>query len=212
MARVTANEDSSLLEMKWDSIKQLGRYHPRVAMRLYRNLATVLSRRVADFTEEKENSRDELTGALTKPFLCEIYQQEIKRSKHFSEPMSLMLLDIDIQPVDGEIDRDASDKIIVSITRTIKGLLQPTDILARWDECAFMVMLPRANSASALALAKTIEKAIESSVITAHARIDISATVTEVTENDDRKDAIDRLEKKLVESKKARKSLHVSLA
>ena len=146
MARVTANEDSSLLEMKWDSIKQLGRYHPRVAMRLYRNLATVLSRRVADFTEEKENSRDELTGALTKPFLCEIYQQEIKRSKHFSEPMSLMLLDIDIQPMDGEIDQDASDKIIVSITRTIKGLLQPTDILARWDECAFMVMLPRANA------------------------------------------------------------------
>ena len=66
--------------------------------------------------------------------------------------------------------------------------------------------------ASALALAKTIENSIESSVITAHARIDISATVTEVTENDDRKDAIDRLEKKLVESKKARKSLHVSLA
>jgi len=210
LARVTANENSQLLEMKWESIRQLGRFHPRVAMRMYRNLATILSRRVADFTEEREKSHDELTGALTKPFLCEIFQQEIMRSKHFAEPMSLMLLDINIQPVDEEIGHTLSDKIIVTITRTIKGLLQPTDILARWDECTFMVMLPRAKVERAIELAKVIESSIETSELTSHAHIDISATVTEVLPSDERKDAIDRLELKLAESKKSRKSLQVS--
>lgn len=212
LARVTSNEQSQLLEMKWESIKQLGRFHPRVAMRLYRNLATILSRRVADFTEEKEKSHDELTGALTKPFLCEIFQQEIMRSKHFAEPMSLMLLDINIQPVDEEVGHSLSDEIIVGITHSIKQLLQPTDILARWDKCAFMVMLPRSKVDRAIELAKIIENSIETSELTSHAHIDISATVTEVLPSDERKDAISRLELKLAESKKSRKSLHISLA
>ena len=212
MARVTANEKLQLLEMKWDNIQRLGRFHPRIAMRLYRNMSSILSQRVVEFSEDKGRSHDELTGALTKPYLCEIFQQEMNRSKHFSEHVSLMLLDIDIELLDEKVGKALNDEVIMAVTNIVKGLLRPTDIIARWDECRFMLMLPRADASNAVQLARKIEKAIESADITVHAHIHISATVTEVRPSDDRRAAVERLEEKLRVSRQNRKSLQISLA
>lgn len=212
MARVTADEDVQLLEMKFSDISRLGRFHPRIAMRIYRNLTTILSERIAQSSEEKDSSHDELTGALTKSYLCEIFQQEVKRSQHFAEAVSLMLLDIHIVPVEGELNSELCDAVVISITHTIKQLLQPTDVLARWEQCSFMLLLPKSNADQAIELADKIEKAIDNAEITDRAHVHITAAVTQIRESDRERDAIYRLEQKLFESNRHRKSLQVSLA
>jgi diguanylate cyclase (GGDEF)-like protein len=212
MARVTADEDTQLLEMKFGDISRLGRFHPRIAMRIYRNLTTILSERIAQSSEEKDSSHDELTGALTKSYLCEIFQQEVKRSQHFAEAVSLMLLDIHIQPIEGELNSELCDAVVTSITKTIKDLLRPTDVLARWEQCSFMLLLPKSDSEQAVELAKNIEHAIDKAEITDRAHVHITAAVTQIRENDKERDAIYRLEQKLFEANRNRKSLQVSLA
>ncbi len=212
MARVSAIEKTQLLEMKWENIRRLGRFHPRISMRLYRNLAKILSQRIADGSEENGRPHDELTGALTKPFLCEMLQQEVKRSKYFSEPMSLMMLDININHLNKKFDDDLNDSVVIAFTSLVREIIQPTDILARWDKCSFMVLLPRANAALAVSMAEKIKITVENAEITPQAHILISAVVTEVQDSDDGKSAISRLQKKLLESEQNRKSLRISVA
>ena len=212
MVRVTAIEKVQVLEMKWDSIRQLGRFHPRISMRLYRNLAEILSKRIVVLSEEKENAYDELTGALTKTYLCEFLQQELRRSHHFSEAMSLMMLDIEIVPVHGELSQEERDALVLSITRIIHEFLQPTDIFARWDEASFMLVLPRKDASQAVALGEQIEKAIEAAEISSDAHLHICASVTEVLATDKGRDAIQRLEKQVQKFKQNRKSLRIAVA
>lgn len=210
MARVTADQQTQVLEMRWDEVKQLGRFHPRIAMLLYRNLADILSKRFVQVSEEKRNPRDELTGALTKPFLCELLHQEVKRSRYFEEDMSLMLLDIDIKPKDGNVDQTLADIIIYAITKIIRYYIQPTDVFARWEKCSFMIVLPRAESNRAVELAETLQQTIEQTDVADQAILRITTAVTSVRPNEKGSEAIERLESKLEKLKQ--KSLTIAVA
>lgn len=212
MARVTAKEPVQVLEIKWDDIQSLGRFHPRISMRLYRNLAKILSKRVVEITEEKGHAHDELTGALTRSYLCKFLEQEVKRSHYVTQPLSLILLDIDVDSGDVESSHDLSDKVVSSVTTTIKRQLQPIDIFARWDECSFMLILPGSDEAQSVKLAQTLQQAIELSDMNFNADLHIHAAVTQVLANDRGQDVIQRLESQLMRFKQSRKSLKILVA
>ncbi len=213
IASVTANENTQVLEMKWENLKRIGRFHPRIAMTLYRNLARVLSQRIAEFTEEKDRPHDELTGTLTKSYLCEIFHQEFKRSKYFNEPLSLILLNIDIKPLDNVIDKksDLNDLVVIAVTKIINGLIQTPDVLARWEKCSFMLLMPKTDTAQAYEMAQKIEDAIKVADITDYAHIHMNIAITEALNTDMGKDAIMRLEEKRLKFKQSHNSSLISL-
>ena len=213
MARVTANETVRVLEMRWDSIRQLGRWHPRIAMKLYRNLAEILSERLTTLSQEPTQTRDELTGALTKPYLCEIFQQEFKRSRYFSEPMSLMLLEINIDPIEeAHCDTRECEQVLRRITALIQETLRPTDVFARWGDKSFMVLLPRTHSEQAVKLAEKLQRVLEEAELTDKAHLHISVTVTEARKSDGGRQALDRLEEQMEKLRQSRKSLQLSIS
>ncbi len=211
MVRVTAEEKTRVLEMRWDSIRQLGRFHPRISMRLYQNLSRVLSRRVVEITEEREKVHDELTGALTRPYLCEMLKHEINRGRYFAESLSLMLVDIDIQ-TSRELSQSLKDPIIRAITHEINKHIQKADIFARWGDSSFMVLMPRAKETNALALAEQIEQSIERLELAEDIFLHIHAAVTEVKLSEDSAQVIERLEEQLLRIKNRRKNLRISVA
>lgn len=211
IARVTADERTRVLEMKWDSVGQLARFHPRISMRLYRNLAEVLSKRFVESQDDKSKVRDELTGAMTKPYLCELLKHEVLSSKHFTEAISLMLLDIDIVPIAEELNTEQNDRVTQAVTKIIQDYMRPIDVFARWGEFSFMVVLPREKSEYAVELAKKIEHAIEAAKISSDIHLHITATVTEVKSPEKGQEAIDRLEKQIKEFRLNRKSLSIAV-
>ncbi len=213
MARVTAAEKTQVLEMKWDGIRQLGRFHPRISMRLYRNLSRVLSKRVVEFTEDGDKVHDELTGALTKSYLCEMLKQEVKRGKYFKETASLMLLDIDMIASDGEPSVNDKDEIIRAITHLIHQQIHKADIFARWDKCSFMVLMPRTKEAQARVLAEKIQNAIESMEFIDHVHLKIHAAVTEFDPQEKSEQIVSRLEqRRLVRCKQSDEELKIKTA
>ncbi len=212
MSRVTAQEKVRALEMKWSGIRQLGLFHPRISMRLYRNLSEVMSKRIVDLSAHTDKSRDELTGALTKSYLCEFMQQELKRSHYQSEPLSLILLDIDIKSMQGQLTDQIHDNVILAISHIINSHLKGTDILARWDECCFMLVLPGSNGDAALNLVNAIQKDIQSDDMGRGIQFDLVASVTQVKPGERSKQLLDRLEHQLQELKQNPKNVRVSLA
>lgn len=212
MSRVTAQERTRALEMKWSGIRQLGLFHPRISMRLYRNLSEVMSRRVVDLTTHSDKSRDELTGALTRSYLCEFMQQELKRSQYQSEPLSLILLDIDIKAMENPLTNQLHDNVILSISHIINSHLKGTDILARWDKCCFMLVLPGSDADAALSLLSSIQKDIQSDDLGRGIQFDLTASVTQVKTGERSKQVLDRLEQQLQAIKLNPKNVRVALA
>jgi uncharacterized protein len=212
MSRVTAQERVRALEMKWSGIRQLGLFHPRISMRLYRNLSEVMSHRIVEMTSHKDKSRDELTGALTKSYLCEFMQQELKRSHYQSEALSLILLDIDIKAIEVPLTNQLHDNVILSISHIINTHLKGTDILARWDECCFMLVLPGSDGDAALNLVGAIQKDIQSDEMGQGIQFDLTASVTQVKAGERSKQVLDRLEHQLQSLKQNPKNVRVSFA
>ena len=148
---------------------------------------------------------------MTRSYLCEIVKHEVSRSKHFTETLSLMLLNIDIEPITADFNTEKSDQIILAVTRIIQDAMRPIDIFARWGEFSFMLVLPREKSSYAVKLAKNIKQVIESAQISSDAHLHINATVTEVKSPEKGREAIDRLEKKMKASGSNRNSLRIAV-
>jgi diguanylate cyclase (GGDEF)-like protein len=210
IARVSANERTRVLELHWDAIRQLARFRPRVSMVLYRNLAEVMGRRLVEQSEDPARVNDELTGALTRPYLCEILSHEIRNSQHFDQPLSLMLLDVDTTAVnDLERAADVDDVMMLGVARIIQKYTRATDVLARWEHNRFMIVLPRTEVAEALQLAGNLEQNIQQLELSPGAYLHINTAVTTIRHEDRREDVINRLENQLSSFKQ--KSLRVSV-
>lgn len=212
MARVTSVGLVKVLVIEWDSISHLGRFHPRISMKLFRNLSAVISKRMANPTTRDQNLRDELTGAVTKPFLYEHLQLEIERSRRYTESLSLILLDIDMER-DGLFGSLQLGELgIKAITRAIAEQTRSVDVFARWDESRFVVVMPRTSSALAVGITERMKRVIEETHIDGVGRLHINAAVTQSQGDDDVDELLQKIELQLDEMKGRGRSLSFSVA
>lgn len=61
-ATVTARTPTKILVLKWDGIRRIARFHPRISSKLFQNLASVISRRLADSTPINPLSTEKSSG------------------------------------------------------------------------------------------------------------------------------------------------------
>jgi hypothetical protein len=61
ISRISSDHYTKVLMIHWRSINELGRFHPRISMRLFQNLSTILSRRVVQQSVENEQVREILS-------------------------------------------------------------------------------------------------------------------------------------------------------
>lgn len=217
IARVSAETPIQVLELHWGSIRQLGKFHPRIALKLYHNLSVVLSKRVSDGYSERVETRDELSGAYTRPIFCELLQLQVKRSQYKDETLSMMHLSIEWE---SDIKNDAGykandnkkDIVINSITKIIQEKLSPVDIFARWDENSFMLLSPESEKENMINCAQSIQESFGNSKQEEGLSLHIYATVAQVQPFDTIVSLLERLENRLTYEKSNRKSLSVSVS
>ena len=179
-ARVSAEQRASVLTIQWKSIRELGRFHPRISMVLFRNLSAILSDRVTNVLAGNDVFRDELTGAMTKEFFCEQLNLELARCRRFDENLSAIVLDIELNGLnDARRAVHLSEAATARITRLIQGQSRSVDIFARWDEFCFAIVLPRTRSREAIRITDRIKRIIEDADLPDVGRAHIRAVVAE---------------------------------
>jgi diguanylate cyclase (GGDEF)-like protein len=196
MARVTAEDYVRVLMINWQSISQLGRFHPRISMTLFRNLSGLISRRLTRAWSDERNMRDESTGAVTRSFLFEQISIEQERIKRYDEPLSLIMLDIDFRQYNESVQPALAEKNIQMITRLLSQQTRRVDIFARWDENRFIVLMPRTSDELALAITRRMKDIIEQNSRVA-GRLHISTAVTQMEDSDEIEMLLARLQDKL---------------
>jgi two-component system cell cycle response regulator len=90
--------------------------------------------------------RDGLTGLLNKPAFHLYLDLNLARCKDLHAPLSVGLIDLDgfKKIIDGP-GPAAGDYVLKAVADLVKNAVRPTDVLARYDDDAFGLILPLTN-------------------------------------------------------------------
>ena len=107
------------------------------------------------------STTDELTGLHNRKYLLERMEQEISRSKRYGNALSVLLFDLDFFKVVNDIyGYEWGDVLLRSIADKLKQLIRKEDILTRYGDEEFIVVLPNTSEDNAFLFAERFRKDI----------------------------------------------------
>lgn len=117
--------------------------------------------------ELKENlevvtTTDELTGLHNRKYLHERLSAEISRAKRYKTKLSCLLFDIDFFKVVNDMyGYDWGDVLLRSLADKLKSLVRKEDVLTRYGDEEFMLVLPNTSEENAFLFAERFRRDIE---------------------------------------------------
>lgn len=113
-------------------------------------------------TINQVSTTDALTGLHNRRFLHERLEAEISRSKRYDTKLSCLLLDIDFFKVVNDMyGYDWGDVLLKKIAEMLKGFIRKEDILTRYGDEEFIVLLPNTPEENAFIFAERFRREIE---------------------------------------------------
>ena len=110
----------------------------------------------------KDSTTDELTGLHNRKYLHERLDAEISRSKRYGNKVSCLLLDIDFFKVVNDMyGYDWGDVLLKRIADMLRGIVRKEDILTRYGDEEFIVILPNTAEENAFLFAERFRRDIE---------------------------------------------------
>lgn len=116
---------------------------------------------------QKLAANDPLTGVLNRRFGLLRLQEEFSRAIRTSQPLGLLIIDIDyFKNVNDTYGHLVGDKILIQMTETAKSALREGDVFLRYGGEEFAVVLPGASPSDAYKIAERIRRYIEDASFT----------------------------------------------
>lgn len=113
-------------------------------------------------TINQVSTTDALTGLHNRKFLHERLEAEISRAKRYETKVSCLLLDIDFFKVVNDMyGYDWGDVLLKKIAEMLKGFIRKEDILTRYGDEEFIVILPNTPEENAFLFAERFRRDIE---------------------------------------------------
>lgn len=104
---------------------------------------------------------DGLTGLFNHRLFQEKLSEELRRLNRFSEPVSLLLADIDyFKKVNDSYGHPVGDSVLRDVSEIIRETVREVDIPARYGGEEFAVILPGADTDGAKIIAERLRKAV----------------------------------------------------
>ena len=157
----------------------------RITVHLERyRLSRQLKEKVAALQASNEKIRrlsitDSLTGCYNRNFVAEYLEKELKRTRRYGNPLSVVLTDIDFfKRVNDTWGHSTGDQVLKSFVQIINGIIRTNiDWVARYGGEEFLVVLPETGYEDALACTERLRKAVARSEIT-HEDASVSITAS----------------------------------
>ncbi len=118
-------------------------------------------------TYDKLNSKannDGLTGCYNKSYFNYTIELEVKKSKLFETPLSLIIFDLDhFKAINDNYGHDAGDFVLKELAALIRrNGVRELDIFGRYGGEEFVILLPKTNLKNAYEIAERLRILIES--------------------------------------------------
>jgi len=110
---------------------------------------------------------DGLTGLYNRHEFDRLLREEIKGTRRYNLPLSLLMLDVDhFKEINDTYGHQAGDKILCTIANLISREVRLVDHVARYGGEEFAIILAETSAADAQATAERIRKTLSNHVIT----------------------------------------------
>ncbi len=151
---------------------------------------------------------DGLTQVFNRRYFEDAIEREMSRSRRYTRPLSLVLLDIDhFKKINDTFGHLAGDAVLKEVALTVRGRTRREDVFARFGGEEFALLLPEVDSKGAALLAEKARKLIEKHTFTFDDEdipVTMSAGVATVQKkNETATELIKRADEKLYEAKSA---------
>jgi len=113
---------------------------------------------------QRIKSADPLTGSYNRSKFNTILAKEVSRAKAAKEerPFSIIKMAIDEFPkVKATCGRHLADEVLMTVSTIVQQRISANDVLARWSEEEFMILIPESDGFDALTLAESIKSIVE---------------------------------------------------
>ena len=105
---------------------------------------------------------DELTGLYNRKYLHHRLEAEISRAKRYGTNLSCLLLDIDyFKIVNDMYGYDWGDILLRKIAQMLSALVRREDVLTRYGDEEFIIILPETTEQQAMIFAERFRKDVE---------------------------------------------------
>jgi diguanylate cyclase (GGDEF)-like protein len=137
---------------------------------------------------------DTLTGLDNRRAMRERGYVELKRARRVSEPVSVLLSDLDhFKGINDRHGHEAGDAALVQTARVLRGALRESDALGRWGGEEFIAVLPGTGPEGALEVAERMRSAMAATAFDFGEGTTISLGVATMSSIDDPLSAWDEL-------------------
>lgn len=154
VTRISKAEDITQLEdvlaevIHETRIIQINAQRSRDDLRASKQRVEQAEKRINELQSELERAstlvrHDQLTGALNRRGLDEMFENEVSRSQRRRSPLCVAMLDIDnFKRLNDSLGHDAGDAALIHLVTVIRETLRPQDTLARFGGEEFIILLP----------------------------------------------------------------------
>lgn len=125
----------------------------------YEDRIHALERELSQVSEKIRE--DQLTQALNRRGLEEIYAVEIARCSRKNKPLCIALLDIDnFKQLNDRFGHKTGDDALVHLVAVIREAVRPSDSVARFGGEEFVIVLPEAGLEEAVTIMSRVQRAL----------------------------------------------------
>ena len=112
---------------------------------------------------EQKASIDPLTKVYTRGYFTQRFEAELRRARNYSQPMTLLLFDIDhFKKVNDTYGHPAGDLILVKLGQVLADGIRSSDFASRYGGEEFTVVMTQADKEKAYAFAEILRSTVES--------------------------------------------------
>ncbi|PAB60395.1 GGDEF domain-containing protein [Anaeromicrobium sediminis] len=106
--------------------------------------------------------KDSMTNLFNHKTICDLLKKEIRRSKRSSQPVSILMTDIDhFKKVNDTYGHQVGDQVIIKISKLLTEVCRETDYVGRYGGEEFLVVLIDTNEDGAKKFAERFRKEVE---------------------------------------------------
>jgi diguanylate cyclase (GGDEF)-like protein len=176
-----------------------------ISLSLVIGIVTVMlnTRRDLQRTLAAQAMTDPLTGAFNRRQLESCLSGAIERRNRTGEAASLALFDVDhFKQINDELGHTAGDAVLKQLVTLVAGRARKLDVLFRIGGEEFLLLLPGARYAGAVAVAEDLRVLVASAALVEGRRVSISVGVSELDADRTAADWIDEADAALAEAKR----------
>lgn len=149
---------------------------------------------------------DKLTGLANERAFHRVLNAQVTRSRRYTNPLCLAVVEIDVEPDQEEITQD----IVLAVSRYLRDRLRWVDLIARWSDDRFMLILPETSVEDATKILNKIKNEFATATLPeaiTHLNIGLNFGIAEWQKGNDGRLLMKRTMDALAETQKAEANL-----